>query len=286
MISATLSHAKFVLALFGGLTLLKRVLHRRKARKRVLGVIPARYASSRFPGKPLALIAGKPMIQRTWERACAATSLCDVVVATDDNRIAECCRGFGARVVMTAVDCPNGTARCCEAKNALGGAYDVVVNIQGDEPLMEPEAIDAVVNALRAAPEAVYSTACTPLRHDEVPLRQRVKCVTDRAGYALYFSRGVLPANKDGEVRDYPPPFQRVPYLLHLGLQCFDAAFLDVYAALPSTPLMLMEDLEQLKVLEHGYRIKVVTVDHCAFGVDVPDDVPAIEQRMRELGIA
>lgn len=251
----------------------------------MLGVLPARYQSSRFPGKPLMPILGKAMILRTYEQACKATTLDAVVVATDDERIAEVCRAAGAQVVMTNPDCPNGTERCEEAVSKLGKQYDLVVNIQGDEPLIEPECIDAVVRALQESPDAVYSTACTPLAHAEVPLRQRVKCVTDVNGYAIYFSRGVLPYNKDGEIREYPTPWHDRPYLLHLGLQCYDRSFLRQYCKMPATPLQMMEDLEQLKILENGYRMKVVVVDHSAHGVDLPEDVASIEAVMRQHGL-
>ncbi|KAL4855737.1 3-deoxy-manno-octulosonate cytidylyltransferase [Chlorella vulgaris] len=269
----------------GALMLAKALRKKLKRRRRVLGVLPARYQSSRFPGKPLMPILGKAMILRTYEQACKATTLDAVVVATDDERIAEVCRAAGAQVVMTNPDCPNGTERCEEAVSKLGKHYDLVVNIQGDEPLIEPECIDAVVRALQESPDAVYSTACTPLAHAEVPLRQRVKCVTDVNGYAIYFSRGVLPYNKDGEIREYPTPWHDRPYLLHLGLQCYDRSFLRQYCKMPATPLQMMEDLEQLKILENGYRMKVVVVDHSAHGVDLPEDVESIEAVMRQHGL-
>lgn len=265
-----------------------RVLGGRKkrsgsARSRVLAVLPARYASSRFPGKPLAPILGVPMIVRTYLQAKKAKLVTDVVVATDDERIAAACRAAGAAVAMTPESCANGTERAEAAVEALGGEWDIVINVQGDEPLVDPEIIDAVVAALQAAPDAVYSTAATPLAHDEVPLRQRVKVVVDRDDYALYFSRGVIPSNKDGEVRDFPAPYAAEPaYLLHLGLQCYDRAFLREYAAMEPTPLQLMEDLEQLKVLERGRRMKVVRVDHHdAHGVDLPEDVQSVEAVLR-----
>jgi 3-deoxy-manno-octulosonate cytidylyltransferase (CMP-KDO synthetase) len=131
----------------------------------------------------------------------------------------------------------------------------------------------------------VFSTACTPLKQDEVGLKQRVKCITDQDGYAIYFSRGVIPSNKAGTICEYPAPFEDRPYLLHLGIVCLDSDFLQKYAAMPATPLMMMEDLEQLKVIENGYKIKVVMVDHAAFGVDFPEDVPMIEARIKELGL-
>ncbi|KAK9836969.1 hypothetical protein WJX81_003136 [Elliptochloris bilobata] len=252
---------------------------------RVVGVIPARYKSGRFPGKPLVDILGKPMVVRTWEQACKARTLDAVVVATDDDRIADVCRRAGARVVMTSETCANGTERCHEAVTRMGEQYDIVINIQGDEPLMEPHIIDDVVLALKHSPDAVYSTAATPMPLEDVHVHSRVKVVVDRHGYALYFSRGPLPAHKGADPKPFPPPFQDRRYLLHLGLQCFDRVFLAAYCQMPSTPLMAMEDLEQLKVLENGYRIKVIIVAHTAHGVDEPEDVGAIEAKMRELGL-
>ncbi|XP_031398196.1 3-deoxy-manno-octulosonate cytidylyltransferase, mitochondrial-like isoform X2 [Punica granatum] len=222
-----------------------------RLRSRVVGIIPARFASSRFQGKPLVHILGKPMIQRTWERAKLASSLDYLVVATDDERIAECCRGFGANVIMTSESCRNGTERCNEALEKLDKKYDVVVNIQGDEPLIEPEIIDGIVKALQAAPDAVFSSAVTSLKPEDAFDPNRVKCIVDNRGYAIYFSRGLIPFNKSGKVN---PQF---PYLLHLGIQSFDAKFLKIYPELQPTPLQLEEDLEQLKVLENGYKMKL-----------------------------
>ncbi|XP_059661518.1 3-deoxy-manno-octulosonate cytidylyltransferase, mitochondrial [Cornus florida] len=251
-----------------------------KFRSRVVGIIPARFASSRFQGKPLVQILGKPMIQRTWERAKLASTLDRVVVATDDEKIADCCRGFGADVIMTSESCSNGTERCNEALQKLEKKYDVVVNIQGDEPLIEPEIIDGIVKALQAAPDAVFSTAVTSLRPEDAFDTNRVKCVVDNHGYAIYFSRGLIPHNKSGKVNP------RFPYLLHLGIQSYDSKFLRIYPELPPTPLQLEEDLEQLKVLENGYKMKVIKVDHEAHGVDVPEDVEKIEAFMRERNLS
>ncbi|KAH7512542.1 3-deoxy-manno-octulosonate cytidylyltransferase, mitochondrial [Ziziphus jujuba] len=248
----------------------------RKFRSRVVGIIPARYASTRFQGKPLVNILGKPMIQRTWERAKLASTLDHIVVATDDEKIAECCRSFGADVIMTPESCRNGTERCNEALQKLDKKYDVVVNIQGDEPLLEPEIIDGIVKALQAAPDAVFSTAVTSLKPEDALDPNRVKCVVDNHGYAIYFSRGLIPFNKTGKVN---PQF---PYLLHLGIQSYDSKFLKTYSELQPTPLQLEEDLEQLKVLENGYKMKVIKVDHEAHGVDAPEDVDKIESLMRE----
>lgn len=180
---------------------------------------------------------------------------------------------------MTGAEIPNGTERCNEAASKLPEKYDIVVNIQGDEPLIEPEIIDEVVQALQDAPDAVYSTPCTPLKADDVQMLGRVKCIVDQNGYAIYFSRGMLPHNKKGK------PDPKHPYLLHLGLQCYDRDFLAMYGKMPATPLQLQEDLEQLKVIENGYKIKVITVNHCAHGVDEPEDVQSVEEVIKELGL-
>ncbi|XP_021825817.1 3-deoxy-manno-octulosonate cytidylyltransferase, mitochondrial-like [Prunus avium] len=258
------------------------ISRRRSARLRshVVGIIPARFASSRFPGKPLVPILGKPMIQRTWERAKLATTLDQLVVATDNEKIAECCLGFGADVIMTSDTCRNGTERCNEALQKFKKKFDIVVNIQGDEPLIEPEIIDGVVKALQAAPDAVFSTAATSLKPEDASDPNRVKCVVDSHGYAIYFSRGLIPCNKSAKVNP------RFPYLLHLGIQSYDAKFLRKYPELAPTPLQLEEDLEQLKVLENGYKMKVIKVDHEAHGVDTPEDVEKIESFMRERNLS
>lgn len=256
------------------------VVRSRKFRSRVIGIIPARFASSRFQGKPLVEILGKPMIQRTWERAKLASMLDHVVVATDDDKIADCCRGFGADVIMTSESCQNGAERCSEALQKLKKKYDIVVNIQGDEPLIEPEIIDGIVKALQSSPDAVFSTAVTSLKPEDAFDPNRVKCVIDNHGYAIYFSRGLIPFNKSGKVN---PDF---PYLLHLGIQSYDANFLKIYPDLTPTPLQLEEDLEQLKVLENGYKLKVIKVEHEAHGVDVPEDVEKLERYMRERNLS
>ncbi|XP_020590419.1 3-deoxy-manno-octulosonate cytidylyltransferase, mitochondrial isoform X2 [Phalaenopsis equestris] len=256
----------------------RRLIRRGGYRSRVVGIIPARFASSRFQGKPLVHILGKPMIQRTWERAKMASTLDHVVVATDDETIAKCCRVFGADVVMTSEACKN--ERCNEALEKLGKDYDIVVNIQGDEPLIEPEIIDGIVKSLQQCPDAVFSTAVTSLKPEDGTDPNRVKCIVDNNGFAIYFSRGLIPYNKSGKIN---PQF---PYLLHLGIQSYDAKFLKIYPKLSPTPLQLEEDLEQLKVLENGYKMKVIKVDHEAHGVDTPEDVDKMEALMRARNIA
>ena len=248
-----------------------------KKRTKVLGVIPARYASTRFPGKPLVMIAGKPMIVRTYLQAKKASQLDALVVATDDERIRDAIVKAGGDVVMTDESIPNGTERCAQAAERTAGEYDIVVNIQGDEPLIEPEIIDEVVLALKNAPkDCVYSTPVTLLKHEEVCMQGRVKCITDVNGYAIYFSRGMLPNNKKGEVD------KSFEYWLHLGLQCYDREFLKLFPKMPATPMQMQEDLEQLKVIENGYKIKVIRVNHCAHGVDEPEDVASIEKIIAE----
>ncbi|WRX28908.1 Acylneuraminate cytidylyltransferase - like 1 [Theobroma cacao] len=180
----------------------------------------------------------------------------------DDEKIAECCRRFGADVIMTSESCQNGTERCNEALEKLEKKYDIVVNIQGNEPLIEPEIIDGVVKALQAAPDAVFSTAVTSLKPEDAFDPNRVKCVVDNRGYAIYFSRGLAPFNKSAK--------------------SYDSEFLKIYPKLQPTPLQLEKDLEQLKVLENGYKMKVIKVDHEAHGVDTPEDVEKIESLMRE----
>ncbi|KAL5203154.1 hypothetical protein ABZP36_014106 [Zizania latifolia] len=246
-------------------------------RSHAVGIIPMRFASS--SRRNCSAPSSASPWYRTWERVMLASSLDHVVVATDDERIAECCRRFGADVIMILKSCRNGSERCCEALQKLKKHYDIVVNIQGDEPLIEPEIIDGVVMALQRAPDAVFSTAVTSLKPEDASDTNRVKCVLDNQGYAIYFSGGLIPFNKSGQAN---PQF---PYLLHLGISGFDSKFLKIYPELPPTPLQLENDLEQLKVLENGNRMKVIKVGHDAHGVDAPEDVEKIEALMRAKNI-
>lgn len=264
-------------ALSAGLVLSRRLPRRKPT---VVGIIPARWGSSRFPGKPLAQLLGKPLIQRTWESAKLATTLSRVVVATDDTRIAECCRGFGAEVVMTSPECANGSERCAEVLKMLRGSVDIVVNIQGDEPLLEPDVIDAVVQTLERRSEAVVATAVADLAPSTAADPNRVKCVVDQRGLALYFSRALIPNNKNGT------PSPTFPYMLHLGLQAFRAGFLAEYVKMPPTPLEREEQLEQLRILETGHRIAVVKVRHRGHGIDVPADIKRAEEILRKHDIS
>lgn len=240
---------------------------------RILGVIPARYASTRFPGKPLHLIAGKPLVQHVIERCRLATSLAEVVVATDDDRIARVAAPF-ARVVMTRGDHPSGTDRIAEVASALSA--DGYVNVQGDEPLMDPDVIDAVAGLLS---HAEMSTAATPIRRlEDYDNPNVVKAVVGVNGFALYFSRRTIPYLRD---QANQPPAQQLachPFLKHLGIYGYRRDTLISLVQHPVSPLELAEKLEQLRALEHGIRIAVATVEHEGIGVDIPSDVERVER--------
>lgn len=242
-----------------------------KREETTVAIIPARYASTRFPGKPLIKILDKTLIQRTYENALLCKTLADVVVATDDARIFDHVTSFGGRVVMTG-DCATGTDRLVEVvKNGLDA--EIILNIQGDEPCLDPEIVDAVVQALVQSPDAVVSTAAVEMTcADEAQLSSSVKCVLDQNGYALYFSRSLIPGNKNLTWNSH------TTYLKHLGIYCYRKEFLLQYGKLPQTPLQIAEDLEQLKILEHGYKIKVALVNKMSLGVDTPEDIKKVEQ--------
>lgn len=242
---------------------------------RIIGMIPARFGSSRFPGKPLVQISGKSLIQRTYENAMRCNFLQDIYVATDDERIFSHVEGFGGKAVMTSVDCPTGTERLAEAIRLNFKDVDIVINIQGDEPLLEPEVIREVGQILLDDPIAVMSTAAVRISSEEDALNRSVnKCVIDAQGNALYFSRSLIPGGHSGK---WDP--QGI-YYKHLGIYGYRRDFLLHYADLEATPLQLAEDLEQLKVLEHGFRIKVAVVDSRSIGVDTPEDVIKVERNL------
>ena len=233
---------------------------------RAIAVIPARYASTRLPGKALIDIAGRPMIEHVYRQAARAASLAEVWVATDDDRIAEAVRSFGGNVAMTRADHPSGTDRIAEA--AAGLQADIIVNVQGDEPMLDPGEIDAVVAPFADDPHLLMSTAAVLItRPEDVADPAAVKVVMDQSGFALYFSRLPIPlyrSDPDGA------------HYKHLGLYAYRKDFLLRYATLAPTPLEQAERLEQLRVLENGYRIKVVIVRHDAIGVDTPEDLERV----------
>ena len=245
-------------------------------RQDVLAVIPSRFAARRFPGKPLALIAGKSLVQRVWEAAQGAKRVTRVVVATDSDKIARAVRGFGGEAVMTSPRCPSGTDRVAQVARASRAG--IVVNIQGDEPLLTPATIDQVVEALQEDSSAVMSTAVRkPENNREWKDPNAVKAVLDRLNYALYFSRAPIPSPAR------TPGINSVPRWIHIGLYAFRRAFLFRFAALPPSPLEQAERLEQLRVLEHGCSIKVAIVSQKTCAVDRPEDVRKVERMLSKL---
>ena len=239
---------------------------------KILGIIPARYASTRFPGKPLHLIAGKPLIQRVVEQCRMARSLADVIVATDDERIAACARQF-CRVEMTRADHPSGSDRIAEV--AARCDCDAVVNVQGDEPLMDPDVIEAVAAALA---QNEMSTAATLIREaSEYDNANVVKVVVGAGGRALYFSRRTIPFVRDAASRSVGEQMAAFPFLKHLGIYGYRRDTLLRLVKFPVSPLENAEKLEQLRALENGIGIGVVKVDYESIGVDVPADVARVE---------
>ena len=244
---------------------------------KIIGVIPARYASTRFPGKPLHKIAGKPLIQHVIERCQKARSLAKVIVATDDTQIWEAAQSF-CDVEMTRRDHPSGTDRMAEV--AERHPCDALVNIQGDEPLIDPAVIDAVAGALA---ESEISTAATAIRdpHDyESP--NIVKVVVNQSGRALYFSRRTIPYLRDAANLAPLQQLTSFPFLKHLGIYGYKRQTLLRLVKFPVSPLETAEKLEQLRALDNGISISVVTVDYDSIGVDVPADVQRIEDLLRE----
>jgi 3-deoxy-manno-octulosonate cytidylyltransferase (CMP-KDO synthetase) len=235
-----------------------------------LGVIPARFASSRFPGKVLAQISSKSMLQRVYERASLARYLTATIIATDDERVYEAAKSFGARVVMTRADHVSGTDRVAEAASAENA--ELVVNIQGDEPLIDPAAIDAAILPLAHDSEIVMGTLKKAIEDPrEIADANVVKVVTDRNGDAIYFSRCPIPYERD--------PASSGTHFKHIGLYVYRRHFLLKYPELPVGPLEEAERLEQLRALENGYRIRVVETECESLGVDTPEDL----ERVRKL---
>jgi 3-deoxy-manno-octulosonate cytidylyltransferase (CMP-KDO synthetase) len=243
---------------------------------KLLCLIPARYASTRFPGKPLALIAGRPLIQHVIERCQRARSIHEVAVATDDERIRAVASRF-CRVEMTAPQHPTGSDRIAEVARRI--ACDGVINVQGDEPLMDPTVIDRVGEALRDAP---MSTAATPLRDvSEFDNPNVVKVVVNQAGRALYFSRRTIPYLRDAANRSAQEQLAAFPFLKHLGIYGYHRETLLQLVGWPVAPIEEAERLEQLRALDHGIPIAVVRVEYESVGVDVPEDVARVEARLR-----
>ena len=241
----------------------------------VICVIPARYGSKRFPGKPLASETGKPLIQHVCEAAAGAARVDAVLVATDDERIRRAVEAFGGRVVMTRPEHSCGTSRVAEAARAFPDA-EIVINLQGDEPDLDPGLLDALVTAMEADPAIEAATVAGPLAPDEAADPNAVKVVRSAAGDALYFSRAPIPLARDGEAA------RRAPLLRHFGIYAYRAAALQAYAAMPPTPLERTERLEQLRWLEHGRGMRVLVTDQRPCGIDTPESYAAFVARYRK----
>jgi 3-deoxy-manno-octulosonate cytidylyltransferase (CMP-KDO synthetase) len=239
---------------------------------RIAAIIPARYASTRLPGKPLLNETGKPLIQHVVEAVACVDCLDEVVVATDDERIRAAVEGFGRRAVMTRDDHACGTDRIAEAAGILGlGHDDLVVNVQGDEPDIAPASLVALIEMMQRTGSPM-GTLATPLPVEQAFQPARVKVVLSLDSHALYFSRSPIPHDREGA--------GDVRYLLHLGVYAYRAGFLKTFAALEPTPAERHEKLEQLRALEHGYRIAVAVVQQAGTGIDTRDDYAAFVGRV------
>ena len=245
-----------------------------------IGIIPARYSSSRFPGKPLAMLGGKPVIQRVYERA--ASVLDSVCVATDDERIRKAVEGFGGNAVMTSTNHRSGTDRIREAAELTGTDCDVIINIQGDEPFIAPQQIKALC-ACFADPATQIATLGIPFGADAKAIANpnSPKIVVDTNGYAMYFSRSVIPYVRGKEATEWPGAF---PFLKHIGLYGYRHEVLMQVTNLPPSPLEVAESLEQLRWLQNGYKIKVALTDIETIGIDTPEDLARAEAFLAKTG--
>lgn len=242
---------------------------------RIVGIIPARWGASRLPGKPLENIEGKTLIEHVWRRAKKAKSINRLIVATDDQRIVDEVERFGGEAIMTPADCPSGTDRIAKVVERL--TCDVVVNIQGDEPFLVPRYLDKVVAPFQADRRLLMATLSAPLPADDINNPNAVKVVCDKEGYALYFSRAPIPfARKDVAEKDCAKA------RLHLGIYAYHRSFLLRFAQLEKTPLECTEQLEQLRALEHGIKIKVVSVLKATLSVDTKTDLSCARKLMSE----
>ena len=241
---------------------------------RAVGVIPARWGSTRFEGKVLAKISGKPMIEHVWQRCKQSRLLRDVIIACDDERILKAARAFGAKAVLTSKDHASGTDRTAEA--AVNVPAEIIVNIQGDEPLIHHSVIDSLVTALSKDPDCLMATAIKLVRaKDELENPNVVKVVVDAQGNALYFSRSVIPYDRD------KAGIQKIKYYKHLGIYAYRRNFLLKFKDMPKSRLEQAEQLEQLRALEAGVKIKTVLTDIETIGVDTPEDLARVEQILR-----
>lgn len=240
---------------------------------KILGIIPARYGSTRFEGKPLALINGKMMIQRVYEQSCKADRLSEVVVATDDERIYNAVLGFGGKAVMTSTNHKSGTDRCREVVDKVGAGFEAVINIQCDEPYINPLQINQIAELI-SDKDTPIASLCKPV-HDaeELASPNAVKVVFDKNGKALYFSRFAIPYLRNKVEKTF---------YKHIGIYAYKTLTLREISALPQSGLELAESLEQLRWLENGYTVRMGVTEFESFSVDVPEDITKIESVFKE----
>lgn len=243
-----------------------------------IGIIPARYSSSRFPGKPLAILGGKPVIEHVYRQVSSVME--DVFVATDDQRIYDAVEAFGGKAIMTRSDHKSGTDRICEALEKVGGSFDVVINIQGDEPFIQKSQLETVMQCFDD-PRTQIATLGKPFESMEaVENPNSPKIVLDNDSYALYFSRSVIPFVRGKEYEEWLSHF---PYLKHIGLYAYRTEVLMEVSKLPQSTLELAESLEQLRWLQNGYKIKVGLTNVETIGIDTPEDLQRAEEKMANL---
>lgn len=243
-----------------------------------IGIIPARYSSSRFPGKPLAILGGKPVIEHVYRQVSSVME--DVFVATDDQRIYDAVEAFGGKAIMTRSGHKSGTDRICEALEKVAGSFDVVINIQGDEPFIQKSQLETVMQCFDD-PRTQIATLGKPFESMEaVENPNSPKIVLDNDGYALYFSRSVIPFVRGKEHEEWLSHF---PYLKHIGLYAYRTEVLMEISKLPQSTLELAESLEQLRWLQNGYKIKVGLTNVETIGIDTPEDLQRAEEKLANL---
>ena len=242
-----------------------------------IAIIPARYASTRFPGKPLAVLGGKTVIERVYEQVTKV--LKEAYVATDDERIFQCVEAFGGKAIMTRADHKSGTDRIQEAVEKIGTDADVIINVQGDEPFIQPSQIETLMHLFDEPETQIGTLGKTFESIEAVQNPNSPKIVTDVRGFALYFSRSVIPYVRGAGVKEW---FSRYPYLKHLGLYAYRRHVLQEITQLPQSPLELAESLEQLRWLENGYRIRVGLTDVETVGIDTPEDLQRAEEFLQQ----
>ncbi|PVD52966.1 3-deoxy-manno-octulosonate cytidylyltransferase [Terrimonas sp.] len=240
----------------------------------IVGVIPARYGSSRFPGKPLIDIKGKSMIRRVYEQAMKSKLLDDVVAATDDQRIFDHIKAFGGKVLMTGEHHFSGTDRCKEASDKIGEGFNYIINIQGDEPFINPEQIDELAGLLKETDMIELATQITPINDNDTLFdTKEVKVVTDANGYALYFSRSVIPFIKGANIQSW---HTQHTYYRHVGMYAYRKDILAKITRMPASSLEEAESLEQLRWMENGLRIKCIVTGYYSCCIDTPEDLQKI----------